>query len=51
MQERASLAGGWLRIDSAPGKGTTVEFWIPRLPVPESGLTPNTRAAPGLETA
>ena len=35
MQERASLAGGWLRIDSAPGKGTTVEFWIPSLPVPD----------------
>jgi signal transduction histidine kinase len=53
MQERASLAGGWLRIDSAPGKGTTVEFWIPRLPVPESGpsATPNPRAAPGLEAA
>jgi PAS domain S-box-containing protein len=51
MQERASLAGGWLRIDSAPGKGTTVEFWIPRLPVPESGPAPNARPAPGLEAA
>jgi PAS domain S-box-containing protein len=28
-RERAELAGGWLRIESAPGEGTTVEFWIP----------------------
>jgi PAS domain S-box-containing protein len=32
MRERADLAGGWLRIESAPGSGTTVEFWIPALP-------------------
>lgn len=29
MRERAQLAGGWCRIESAPGAGTTVEFWIP----------------------
>ncbi|HXG77303.1 MAG TPA: histidine kinase, partial [Gaiellaceae bacterium] len=29
MRERAELAGGWLRITSSPGAGTTVEFWIP----------------------
>jgi signal transduction histidine kinase len=29
MRERAELAGGWLRISSAPGSGTVVEFWIP----------------------
>ncbi len=29
IRERAELAGGWLRIESAPGQGTTVEFWIP----------------------
>jgi PAS domain S-box-containing protein len=29
MRERATLAGGWLRIDAAPGEGTTVEAWIP----------------------
>jgi signal transduction histidine kinase len=53
MQERASLAGGWLRIDSAPGEGTTVEFWIPRLPVPELGpsASPAGRAPPSLEAA
>jgi len=28
MRERASLAGGWLKIDSSHN-GTTVEFWIP----------------------
>jgi PAS domain S-box-containing protein len=29
MTERANLAGGWLRIDSAADEGTTVEIWIP----------------------
>jgi signal transduction histidine kinase len=29
MQERARLAGGWWKIASAPGEGTTVEFWVP----------------------
>jgi PAS domain S-box-containing protein len=29
MRERASLGGGWCRIESAPESGTTVEFWIP----------------------
>jgi len=29
MLERAELAGGWCRIDTAPGRGTTVECWLP----------------------
>jgi PAS domain S-box-containing protein len=29
IRERAEMAGGWSRIDSAPGEGTTVEFWLP----------------------
>ncbi|MBI4261466.1 MAG: PAS domain S-box protein [Actinobacteria bacterium] len=29
MRERAELARGWLRIESAPGSGATVEFWVP----------------------
>ena len=29
MRERAEAAGGRLRIDSAPGEGTSVDFWIP----------------------
>jgi PAS domain S-box-containing protein len=29
MRDRVELAGGWLRIDSAEGRGTTVEFWVP----------------------
>jgi PAS domain S-box-containing protein len=29
MRERPQIAGGWCRIDSAPGVGTTVEFWVP----------------------
>jgi PAS domain S-box-containing protein len=27
--ERAELAGGWARVQSAPGRGTTVECWLP----------------------
>jgi PAS domain S-box-containing protein len=29
MRERAELAGGWLEVQSTPGLGTTVRFWIP----------------------
>lgn len=29
MRERAQLAGGWYRIESEPGAGTRVEFWVP----------------------
>jgi PAS domain S-box-containing protein len=30
--ERAELAGGWARVHSAPGHGTTVECWLPAGP-------------------
>jgi signal transduction histidine kinase len=29
LQERALLAGGWNKIISEPGAGTTIEFWLP----------------------
>jgi signal transduction histidine kinase len=29
MRERAELAGGWLSIESQPGKGTTIEVHLP----------------------
>ncbi len=29
MQERATIAGGWCRVESAPGTGTTVTAWVP----------------------
>jgi PAS domain S-box-containing protein len=29
IRERAELAGGWSRIESSPGLGATVEFWVP----------------------
>jgi signal transduction histidine kinase len=29
MRERTALAGGTLRIDSAPGSGCVVEVWLP----------------------
>jgi signal transduction histidine kinase len=35
MLERANLAGGWFRVDSAPGEGTTVRYWIPKTVTPE----------------
>ncbi len=34
MKERAEMAGGWWRIESAPGAGTTVEFWVPEIRSP-----------------
>jgi signal transduction histidine kinase len=30
MKERAQLAGGWFRIQSDPGAGARVEFWVPQ---------------------
>jgi PAS domain S-box-containing protein len=39
MRERAQLAGGWFRVESAPGAGTTVEFWVPTI------MTPSANAA------
>ncbi|WP_433543837.1 PAS domain S-box protein (plasmid) [Streptomyces sp. CA-294286] len=35
MRERAETAGGWWSMHSRPGKGTTVEFWVPN-PLPLS---------------
>ena len=29
MRERAEIAGGWLKVESAQGRGTAVEFWLP----------------------
>jgi signal transduction histidine kinase len=29
MRERTESAGGWWRVTSQPGKGTSVEFWLP----------------------
>ncbi|HYL07136.1 MAG TPA: sensor histidine kinase [Candidatus Udaeobacter sp.] len=29
LRERAQLAGGTCRIESEPGTGTTIEFWVP----------------------
>jgi signal transduction histidine kinase len=29
MRERAEFAGGWFRLESAPGSGTTVTAWVP----------------------
>lgn len=29
VRERAQLAGGWCRVESEPGTGTRLEFWVP----------------------
>jgi signal transduction histidine kinase len=29
LRERALMAGGWYKIESRPGAGTRIEFWIP----------------------
>jgi signal transduction histidine kinase len=29
MRERAEMAGGWFKIDTRPGGGTSVQFWVP----------------------
>ena len=42
MRERAEAAGGIFSLTSAPGAGTTVEFWMPE---------PNGRAIPGARGA
>lgn len=31
LQERLEMLGGRLEIDSSPGKGTRVEFWVPTI--------------------
>ena len=32
MHERAEALGGWVRIDSALGRGTVIEVWLPQKP-------------------
>ncbi|HXI94498.1 MAG TPA: sensor histidine kinase [Candidatus Acidoferrum sp.] len=29
LKERALMAGGWYKVESRPGVGTTIEFWLP----------------------
>jgi PAS domain S-box-containing protein len=29
MRQRAEAAGGWMRIESSPDRGTSVQFWLP----------------------
>jgi signal transduction histidine kinase len=33
MRERAEMGGGTFSIDSAPGKGTNVDVWLPEFTV------------------
>jgi signal transduction histidine kinase len=45
MRERAEIAEGWSRIESMPGAGTTVEFWIPYHGLPSGPRSGHERAA------
>jgi len=29
IRDSALMAGGWYKIESQPGLGTTIEFWMP----------------------
>jgi signal transduction histidine kinase len=29
MREQARAAGGWVRVESRPGRGTTIHAWVP----------------------
>ena len=29
MRERAEMAGGWLKVITRPGAGTSIQFWVP----------------------
>ncbi|MGH2658979.1 MAG: GAF domain-containing sensor histidine kinase [Actinomycetota bacterium] len=37
MRERAEMAGGWCKVHSLLGGGTTVEFWVPPGPASAQG--------------
>jgi PAS domain S-box-containing protein len=37
MRERAEIAGGWISLDSQPGCGTSVRYWIPCHPIANGG--------------
>jgi signal transduction histidine kinase len=45
MRERASMAGGWWRLDSAAGQGTVVEFWLPVADDPDPDAPPGPASA------
>jgi signal transduction histidine kinase len=45
MRERAEMAGGRCRLDSAAGRGTTVELWIPAARTPSASVSAWTAAA------
>jgi signal transduction histidine kinase len=39
MQKRAQAAGGWLKVESKPGGGTTVRCWAPDMDAAQSVIT------------
>jgi PAS domain S-box-containing protein len=48
MRERAEMAGGWWKVMSLPGSGTTIEAWVPtNLPIPLRRPLPAATSEPG----
>ncbi|MBI2238574.1 MAG: sensor histidine kinase, partial [Actinobacteria bacterium] len=47
MRERAEMAGGRFSVESGPGEGTTVEFWVPAAADAHGALVPGAPAQPG----
>jgi signal transduction histidine kinase len=43
MRERAQIAGGWWKLESQPGAGTSVMFWLPAVSEP---IEPSTAVLP-----
>jgi signal transduction histidine kinase len=41
VRERVQMAGGWCRIESAPGAGTTVGSFVPAVPSSSAGEEPD----------
>jgi signal transduction histidine kinase len=40
MRERAEGAGGWFRMESSPGAGSTISFWVPNRPLGPRSMEP-----------
>jgi signal transduction histidine kinase len=38
MRDRVEALGGWLRVSTAPGRGTVVSGWVPSGPRPMESL-------------
>ena len=51
IRERAEMAGGWSKLWSLPGEGTTLEVWLPREEADSRLLVLRGRASAGRRRA